>query len=261
MSTQEPLVERAVMGFDIEGFSGLNTRRQGDAQAAMDGMVSSAATKAGLNYSAFVVETTGDGALMVLPADVDMVVPIARFIPELEIQLSAYNDDRNPETRMRWRVAMHTDAIRLSPPGGHHSGPALVVLSRLLDSAPVRRALKDHPSAHLALIVSEPVYRKVCLSGLGGIRPEHYTSVEVDLPAKNFREPAYLYVPGHVPGHGPERDPGGGPPRDAAPADSSGSGRRGAGLVVEGDVGVLYQDNVIQATEFTGRDGHRGTKS
>lgn len=213
------------MGFDVEGFSRLNTRRQSDVQSAMDRMFRISASAAQLDYEAIGVATTGDGALMVLPADVDMVALIVRFIPELEVQLRAYNDDRVPETRIRMRVAVHTDAIRTSTYG--YAGPALVVLSRLLDSDPVRAGLKDHPAAQLALIVSEPVFRKACLSGLGGIRPEQYAEVTVDIPSKGFREPAYVHVPGQFLDGGGTRDPGG---RDEPRGrdEPGGQGRPGA---------------------------------
>lgn len=254
MSGEAPLVERAVKGFDVEGFSAMNTRRQDGVQGALDAMFRAAAAAAGMDYAMIGVETTGDGALMVLPADVDLVALVARFVPELEIRLRAYNEDRVPETRIRLRVAMHSDAIRRSTYG--YAGPALVFLSRLLDSRPVRQALKDHPSAHLAFIVSEPVFRKVCQSGLGGIRPEHYARVEVDIPAKNFCEPAYLYVPGHVP---QELDrPDEGRPGEAGPGGGrSGGPRPRGGVSVEGNDNVVYQGDIRTHT-FVGRDRYEG---
>jgi hypothetical protein len=71
------------------------------------------------------------------------------------------------------------------------------VLSRLLDSDPARVALKESPDANLAQIISDVLYRKAVLSGLGSLRPRQFREVRVDLPDKGFHETAYLYVPPH----------------------------------------------------------------
>ena len=58
-------------------------------------------------------------------------------------------------------------------------------------------ALAQADRAALALMVSEPLFRKVGRSGLGGIRPEYFKAVTIDIPEKGFRRTGYLHVPGY----------------------------------------------------------------
>ncbi|SDW43754.1 GUN4-like [Amycolatopsis xylanica] len=187
------LVERFVIGVDIQGFSGRGTREQVELQRALDRMLDDAAESAGVSRRNWERRADGDGEFAVLPADVDLLAMVRGFVNELDIRLMDHNEDHSPKMRIRLRVAMHTDVLTDGVLG--RAGPAPIVLARLLDSAPVRAALKEQPTAHLAQIISEPVYLKVVMSGLGGLRPSQFAKVLVDLPEKDFHQTAYLYVP------------------------------------------------------------------
>jgi hypothetical protein len=106
---------------------------------------------------------------------------------------------------MRLRVAMHMDSLAPSPLG--YIGQGLVVTQRLLDSEPVRAALETSPGANLAQIISVPVYERAVQPELGGLRPRQFQTVNVDIPAKDFRQTAYLYVPQESPGPQPKPPP------------------------------------------------------
>lgn len=213
MSVQTQLVDRFVVGVDVEKYSVRNVRQQDETQQALDSILDTAAAAAGLDRQLWVTAPGGDGELAVLPADVDMVAVVSRFVSELDDRLGAFNEDRVPVMKIRLRVAMHIDTVKLSAFG--YAGPGLVVLSRLLDAAPLRAALASALDANLALLVSEPVYRKVVQSGLGGLRPRRFAAITVDNKAKGFRETAYL----HIPGASQDADSR---PRDAAGADPEG---------------------------------------
>lgn len=194
MSAHTGLVDRFVVGVDVEKYSGRNVRRQDDTQRGLDQILGETAIAAGLDRRLWLTTPGGDGELAVLPADVDMVAVVGRFVSELDDRLGAFNEDRVPAMKIRLRVVMHIDTVKRSALG--HAGPGLVVLSRLLDAQPLRDALVSVPNANLALLVSEPVYRKVVESGLGGLRPRRFSAVMVHNSAKSFRQTAYLYVPG-----------------------------------------------------------------
>jgi hypothetical protein len=89
---------------------------------------------------------------------------------------------------------MHTGVLTPNPLG--FSGPALVTLSRLLDSPPVREALVAAPRANLAQIISGSLYEKAVAAELDGLRPRQFREVKVDV--KTFHETAYVHVPGVV---------------------------------------------------------------
>lgn len=196
MNAGSTLIDRCVVGVDVEGYSRRDLRRQRDAQRDLRDLLAEAARRAGLDRTAWEVFHTGDGELAVLPADVNLLAVVGRFIPELHGLLVLRNEDRVPGTKIRLRLAMHIDTLTPSTPG-HYAGAALVVLTRLLDSRPVRDALGRAAHADLAVILSTPVYDKVVLSGLLAVCEGDFAPVEVHLPAKGFHQVAYVHVPGH----------------------------------------------------------------
>lgn len=187
------LVERFVVGVDIQKYSGRDTRRQQEMQRDLDRMLDDAADSAGVSRTLWNCQSGGDGEFAVLPADIDLLAVVRRFVAELDMRLAEHNEDHTPPRQIRLRLAMHSDVVTPGKLGW--AGPALVVLARLLDSKPVRAALNDAPDAHLVQIISEPVYQKVVVSELGGLRPWQFRRVLVTLPEKDFRQPAYLYTP------------------------------------------------------------------
>jgi hypothetical protein len=194
MSRGQELVNRLVLGVDVEKYSARNVRQQDDTQRALNIILDEAASAAGLDRQQWVTMPGGDGEHAIMPADVDMVAVTAGLVAQLDDLLAAYNEDHSDAMRIRLRVAMHMDMILRSAMG--YAGPGLIVLSRLLDAAELKRALADAEDASLALLVSEVVYRSVVESGLGGLRPGRFRLLEIDNPAKGFRQAAYLYIPG-----------------------------------------------------------------
>jgi hypothetical protein len=195
MLADSPLIERFVIAFDIEKYSRHNTRRQAYAQADLRALLDLAAKTVGLDRATWEPHHTGDGEIAVLPPDVDMVRVVRNLTHELNTRLLTYNEDRAADAAMRLRVAMHTDAFMRTESG--YAGDALVVLTRLLNAQPLRVALAEGDRAALALMVSDPVFKKVGRSGLGGIRPEHFKAVSIDIPEKNFQHIGHLHVPGY----------------------------------------------------------------
>src|SRR6266516_3354305 len=197
------LIERFVVGVDIQGFSSRVARRQVMLERDLDKMLDEAAEEARVSRALWERSVAGDGEVAVLPAEVDMLAVVRKFVSELDHRLTDHNEDHHPETRIRLRVAMHIDVI--TPAALGYAGPALIVLQRLLDSAPLRTALTDAPDASLAQIISECLYQKTVVPELGGLRPRQFQKVQVDLPAKGFQQTAYVYVPGGLPAPATDR--------------------------------------------------------
>jgi hypothetical protein len=187
------LVDRFVIGVDIQRYGARVMRRQGLLQRELDRILDEAAEAAGVSRAKWHRVDGGDGEMAVLPADVDLLAIVRRFVSELDLRLADHNEDHVAETRIRLRVAMHSGALTPKPHG--YTGPAFIVLQRLLDSAPVRAAMTEVPEAHLAQIISGSVYERAVVPELGGLRPRQFREVKVDLPAKEFHEIAYLHVP------------------------------------------------------------------
>ncbi|WP_157995709.1 hypothetical protein [Thermomonospora amylolytica] len=216
-----PLVERCVLGVDVKRYSARTTQQQLLMQQDLDRLLGEAAAAAGLDRSVWERQPGGDGEIAELPPGTDLIAVVRRLVLELVPLLADHNDGHTPERRIGLRMAVHLD-VSLSGPLGS-PGPALVVLNRLLNARPVRDALDASPSG-LALIVSATVFDRVVRSGLGGLRPEQFHEVTVDLPDKDFHQTAYVHVPaaltasgwrpgapGPDPAPGPVPGPGGGP--------------------------------------------------
>jgi hypothetical protein len=192
------LVDRFVVGVDVQRYSARVTRQQQLLRRELDRMLDEAAEAAGASRAQWYRVDGGDGEIAVLPADVNLLAVVRGFVSELDLRLADHNEDHAPETEVRLRVAMHSGS--LTPlEGGGYTGPAFTVLRRLLDSEPVRAALKEVPEAHLAQIISGSVYERAVVPELGGLRPRQFREVKVDLPAKEFHETAYVHVPGGWP--------------------------------------------------------------
>lgn len=189
-----PLVERFVIGVDMHRYSARVTRHQFELQRALARMLDEAAEAADLRRKRWKRQKEGDGEIAILPARVDLVAAVRHFVSELDIRLADHNEDHAPGMLIRLRVAMHTDSLTEAEFG--YAGPALIVLSRLLNSTPVRKALTNTPEAHLAQIISEPVFQRAVVPEVGGLRQRQFQQVQVDLPEKEFQHTAYLYVPG-----------------------------------------------------------------
>lgn len=188
------LFDRVVVAVDVQGFSARNVRRQLLIQDELDRMLTEAARAASLDRLEWDLRGDGDGEVAVLPANVDLLMIVRRFVTELDQLLTDHNEDHGPETRIRLRIAMNLDSVI---PGGRlgHGGTALIGLARLLDSQPVRKALDDAATANLAQIISESLFQRAVVPEVGGIRQAQFRKVAVDIPAKGFRQNAYIYLP------------------------------------------------------------------
>jgi hypothetical protein len=248
VSVHPSLIDRFVVGVDIQKYSSRSTRRQMSLQRELDRMLDAAAAAAGLDRKLWKRQPGGDGEVAELPDGIDLIAVVQRFVAELDLQLTDHNEDHEAETQIRLRVAMHIDVLTPGPFGA--AGPALVTLNRLLDSSAVRAALAGSPQPSLALIISEPVYRKAVLSELGGLRARQFRAVDIDLPAKDFHETAYVYVPAPrpeasrtpAPGPKPAAGDGPGPGTAAESARTTGVSIQG-GVHSQGDIKIIGGDD------------------
>jgi hypothetical protein len=252
------LVNRFVIGVDVERYSARNVRQQDDTQRALDRILADAAEAAGLDRQQWLTQPGGDGELAILPADVDLVASVSGLVTQLDDRLVAYNEDHSDVMKIRLRVAMHMDMVLRSAMG--YAGPALVVLSRLLDSKEFKAALAGASDASMALLVSHPVYHSVVESGLPGLRPGRFRSLTIDNPAKGFQQTAYLYIPGTAVKGSAEPGPADGAKGPQPPAPGTpGAGGPGAG-------GPVYQTRVTAPSAgrdlyISGRDLHVGRQA
>jgi hypothetical protein len=107
----------------------------------------------------------GDGVLVLIRPhdDVPKTVLLGRLIPLLTEFLTEYNAEAaQPELRARLRVVVHAGEVHVDSRGFY--GEAIDVAIRLLDSASVKRALKQATSP-LVLVVSEEIHSGIVAHG------------------------------------------------------------------------------------------------
>jgi hypothetical protein len=121
----------------------------------------------------------GDGVLVLIRPhdDVPKTVLLDRLIPLLATLLTEYNAQaEQPELRIRLRAVVHAGEVHADRRGFY--GEAIDVAIRLLDSSPVKMALKQ-AAAPLVLVVSDEIF--------SGIVSHGYVDAETYFPLVRVR--------------------------------------------------------------------------
>lgn len=184
---------RLCLGADIERFSRFRTPEATVAQQRFADVMAEVRERAGFDEAQVGLERSGDGQTAVFPPAIDESRTIPLLVEGMADALARANADRPAQDRIRVRVALDRGHISWAANGW--AGDPPIVVRRLLDSAAARQALADHPGADFALAVSDVIYRDVIAHGYGNLSPRAFRMVHVDVPAKNFTELAWVYVP------------------------------------------------------------------
>ncbi len=139
-------------------------------------------------------EDRGDGALIVVPADV-APTPLIHPIPErLRAQIRRHNYVVREPARIQLRAAAHIGPV-------HHDGNGFVgddlnLLFRMLQARRLKRMLADS-GAEVALITSRYVYESVIVRHPSLVDPGAFESLNVLV--KRTRVRAWIHLPGAPP--------------------------------------------------------------
>jgi hypothetical protein len=95
-----------------------------------------------------------------------------------------------PEFHVKVRAAFDYGVVRRSDNG--YVGRAIVGVARLVDSEPLRAALKEGHEA-CAVMVSDTLYQDAVVDDLEGFPAEHFAQAAV--LEKEYRACAWLYTP------------------------------------------------------------------
>lgn len=178
---------RLCVAVDIEGYRHRSLTGQRRAQADLVSLLDAMWRDVGRAER----QARGDGEVAVAPAGADHSSTLSQVATVLRSGLGALDD--GGERRLRLRVAAHVGHVEAGANG--FVGLAVVRTCRMLDSAPLRAALDEHPAAHLALMVSEPVLEDVVSRELHLLRAADFRAVDVREPAKSFVSRAWIHVP------------------------------------------------------------------
>jgi hypothetical protein len=204
---------------DAEGYSGRDAQAQRALQADLRTILEGAANSARVSRIRWMTQDQGDGQLALVPTGADEPRVIDDFVRHVGAFLDRYNELRRASAHLRLRIALHTGVAYPAPLG--FAGPAVVVVTRLLESDELHRALRD-TSGHLAVILSPTAYEVVQL-GHTTLSPRQFRRVTISV--KGYNGDAWISTLDR-PAAGPTEAPAAPAPPAPVPANS--------GIVISG---------------------------
>ncbi|MEV4626780.1 hypothetical protein AB0J90_10895 [Micromonospora sp. NPDC049523] len=183
---------RLCLAADAEAYSSRDVHGQLALQRRFVEVLDTAAQYAGLDRGLWQWQEQGDGQLVLLPLGLDEPRAVADLLRELAVALRHLNRDLRDDARLRLRLAIHTGLVY--PAHNGYAGDAVIHVSRLLDSAPLRTALREAAGADLAVAVSAVVYDEIVRHEPRDLRANRFRPVTVEIPSKKFRADAWIAV-------------------------------------------------------------------
>lgn len=157
------VVHRTVLAVDIEGYGhqGRTTPHRLVVRQGLDLALRRAFKEAGVPWFDCKHESTGDGTLVLVPAQVLKGPFVEVLSAALARELRQHNDAHRAEERIRLRMALHAGEVAYDDQGA--TGPAINQTFRLIDAPQLKIALAESPGT-LALITSTWFFDEVVRS-------------------------------------------------------------------------------------------------
>jgi hypothetical protein len=201
LDSQQPAgpLYRSIIAVDLEGSTMRTNPVKGELRRIMyDLLWRSLEAVAVISHHLEQLADRGDGVLVLVRPhdDVPKTVLLDRLIPLLTTLLTEYNARAaQPALRIRLRAVVHAGEVHADSRGFY--GEAIDVAIRLLDSPPVKRALRQAASP-LVLVVSEEIHSGIVCQGYlngGTYRP----LVRVRVANRQHRGWVHVPDPGAAP--------------------------------------------------------------
>jgi tetratricopeptide (TPR) repeat protein len=157
------VVHRTVLAVDIEGYGnqGRTTPHRLVVRQGLDLALRRAFKEAGVPWFDCRHESTGDGALVLVPAQVLKGPFVEVLSGSLAGELRRHNETHRAEERIRLRMALHAGEVAYDDQGA--TGPAINQTFRLIEAPQLKIALAESPGT-LALITSAWFFDEVVRS-------------------------------------------------------------------------------------------------
>jgi hypothetical protein len=175
------------LGFtvDVVGYSSRTIDAQRQVQHRLLTLFYRFIAETGIEFVPEAFQSNGDGFHYFLP-DSDVHMAVSYLLSAFPAILAEDNQDNSD--RIRLRMATDIGTVGLGPLG--FTADAVIRFSRLVDSKPIRDAVKEHDTDLVAL-VSDTLYQDVItrFDDLARLPFQH-----VDVEVKNYRTCAHLLV-------------------------------------------------------------------
>lgn len=188
-------VRPTIMAVDIAGYNDPHrtTAHRLEVHEGLWTVLKTGFAEAGIPWDALFVESTGDGALILLPAAIAKADLVAQLPERMLAQLRRHNEVHAEGGQIRLRMALHTGEVTQ---GSHGSVSEAVSLTYRLLDAPEAKAASRAAGAGLVLMTSERFYQDVVQSDLAA-NPGEYRHIRV--ASKETGATAWLRLVGSLP--------------------------------------------------------------
>lgn len=183
-----PTQMRMGFGVDVVGYSDRDVVGRAALQTRLDQLVRVVLGDIGLDLTRLDHQRSGDGMNIVLPLDTDITQALPGLVNAMGARLR--EDNERHVDRMRLRMACDVGTFRAGANG--YEGEAVLSFCRLLESLPLRDALKPHRRAELGVLISQFLYGQVLSPGCPGLNREEFTRVTAVV--KHYQADAWLYT-------------------------------------------------------------------
>jgi hypothetical protein len=181
-------VHHTIVAVDVVASGGLDDRQLLRTRADLRAILQAALMAQSIDLGQLDFTDLGDGLRFLAPSAVPPNLLLDPFILDLDSHLAARRSDTD---RIRLRVAVHQGLVHRD--GDEWVGAPLVLVARLIDAAPVRRAIRSVPEANLVLVISQSIYDSVVCHGYGLDRGRYQTITVVE---KETSTSAWIFMPG-----------------------------------------------------------------
>jgi hypothetical protein len=188
-----PSAVRLCVAADVERYSRFRNPEALRAQQRFVELLARARAHAGVAEADVELQQSGDGQFAVLPTGIDESAVIPAFVEGVGMALAETNADLNERARLRIRVALWRGHVARAVNG--FVGEAPVAVHRILDSPAARDTLAANPRVDFVLIVPDMLYQDVIMHCYDRLPPARFREVLAEVPAKDFTERAWVYVP------------------------------------------------------------------
>jgi CASPASE and TPR Repeat-associated protein len=188
LTLSETVETRMAFGIDVVSYSSRTTPLKNDLQRRVADLVGQVLSDVGVRLEDTDRQDAGDGMMVVLPAAVELHLALPRLLHAWEDRLAA--DNKIYRDRLRMRLSVSVGPFARGAIG--YTGDTIIEIGRLLDSDPLRQALKDHPGISLAALVSDRLHQDVVVEGWPGLAADEFEQRLVEV--KTFSRPAWLWL-------------------------------------------------------------------
>jgi hypothetical protein len=184
-------------GVDLVGYSARSAAEKLRAQSRVAALVNAVVAATGADAGQVDRQGAGDGAIVFLPASVDLRLALAELLDTASHWLA--EDNRRYRDPLRVRIAAVVGPLGTAPLG--NSGNTIVECARLLDSPALRAAIDEHPELDLAVLISDQLHTYVVAERYPELPETDFNRVDVQV--RNYQRHAWLWLPNSKPDPNP----------------------------------------------------------